>query len=59
MGIAEKNAPSVSAEIPPKHNTIQPIIVRIATIVTPVGLSKGCVNLPADYFSKKLDITNL
>lgn len=50
MGTAAKNAPSVSAEIPPKHNMIPPIIVRIAIIVTPVGLSKDCVNLPADYF---------
>jgi hypothetical protein len=52
MGTAAKNAPSVSAEIPPKHSTIPPIIVRIAIIVIPVGLSKGCVNLPANYFSR-------
>lgn len=42
-----------------KHNTIPPTIVRIAIIVTPVGLSKGCVNLPADYFSRKLNKWNL
>ena len=59
MRTAEKNAPSVSSEIPPKHNTIPLIIVIIATIVTPVGLSKDCFNLPADYLSKKWDITNL
>ncbi|MGH9912319.1 MAG: hypothetical protein ACRD5E_14135 [Nitrososphaeraceae archaeon] len=28
-------------------------IARIATIVTPVGLCKGCANLSKDYVSEK------
>jgi hypothetical protein len=38
MGTAAKNAPNTSKESPPITNNTPSIIVRIAIIVTPIGL---------------------
>ena len=38
IGTEEKNAPNANNEIPPKVNITPPIIVRMAIIVTPIGL---------------------
>jgi hypothetical protein len=58
MGTVVKNAPNASSEIPPKVNSIPPIIVRMAIIITPIGRLIYSAKLCNELFDKDLNKKN-
>jgi hypothetical protein len=59
IGTEVKNAPKASNETPPKVNNTQPIIVRMAIIVTPIGRLICSAKSYDKLFDKNLNKKNL